>query len=567
MGNRNADDARPLMRAALYARYSTDNQNERSIDDQLASCRRLAERLGAHVVREFADAGISGQAMANRPEVRQLMQLVEAGGCDLVIAEHTNRLSRDGEQGWGIFNRLRLFDVRYVTVEEGEVNITLQGVSSLVSEQKIEETRHKTRRGMGGQFERGFNVTEPPYAYRVRIAHDDRGDRIAGLIEIDPGKVPVVERIFREWAAGVSAQGIADRLNADLIPAPRGGRWIGTTIRHSAEKGRGILHNDIYRGVRVWGRNATRKDRRTGRRVDRPQADPDKILRRSFPELRIISDELWAAAQARAPMPTVPGPRRPRAFDRLLQGLVVCAGCGGPMNFAGPRDYLRCANRAQRLGCENARTPRYDQIEPRVIDALRSNLLHPEVVEHAIRKIQEGLRAANRDAGQRRAKLAAELAELRRRMAGLIDQMEGGAPWSAIAERHGDLEARTAAIQDELATAPSAEVVELHPNAARLYREHVARLHEALQHPQTIEDREQRQALRALIHAVEFTPRPGKNQYDLEIVGNLAPLFSETVATAPLRGGANRLKLCEAWSGEPTGRGDISPNLPFRQVA
>ena len=52
------------MRAALYARYSSERQNERSIEDQLAVCRRHAEGRGWSVVATFSDAAISGAATA-----------------------------------------------------------------------------------------------------------------------------------------------------------------------------------------------------------------------------------------------------------------------------------------------------------------------------------------------------------------------------------------------------------------------------------------------------------------------------------------------------------------------
>jgi DNA invertase Pin-like site-specific DNA recombinase len=110
------------LRAALYARFSTENQNPTSVADQLALCRTFAGSLGAHVVREFSDAGISGSAMGNRPGVRELMAFVERGGCDLVIAEHTDRLSRAGSDGWAIFEDIEAMGVRYVTVNQGDVS-------------------------------------------------------------------------------------------------------------------------------------------------------------------------------------------------------------------------------------------------------------------------------------------------------------------------------------------------------------------------------------------------------------------------------------------------------------
>src|SRR4051794_10220569 len=84
------------LRAALYARFSTDQQSAASIPDQLALCRAHAARLGATVADgdAFSDAAISGYATANRPGFNELMAGARAGRFDLVIAEHTDRLSR-----------------------------------------------------------------------------------------------------------------------------------------------------------------------------------------------------------------------------------------------------------------------------------------------------------------------------------------------------------------------------------------------------------------------------------------------------------------------------------------
>ena len=55
------------MRAAIYARYSTDKQTESSVADQLRVCTEHAERHGFTVALTFRDEGISGAATGNRP--------------------------------------------------------------------------------------------------------------------------------------------------------------------------------------------------------------------------------------------------------------------------------------------------------------------------------------------------------------------------------------------------------------------------------------------------------------------------------------------------------------------
>ena len=83
------------MRVAVYARYSSDLQDSRSIDDQLALARDHACRQGWQVVAEFTDAAISGASIHNRPGLQSLMEYAGARGFDVLLTESMDRLSRD----------------------------------------------------------------------------------------------------------------------------------------------------------------------------------------------------------------------------------------------------------------------------------------------------------------------------------------------------------------------------------------------------------------------------------------------------------------------------------------
>jgi site-specific DNA recombinase len=84
------------MRAAVYARYSSDLQREASIEDQLRLCREAAASRGWTVVIEYADRAASGSSRF-RPEYQQLLTDAKAGKFDVVVAEALDRLSRDQE--------------------------------------------------------------------------------------------------------------------------------------------------------------------------------------------------------------------------------------------------------------------------------------------------------------------------------------------------------------------------------------------------------------------------------------------------------------------------------------
>src|SRR6516165_9686556 len=64
---------RQMIRAAIYARFSSDRQNDRSVDDQIASCRELCAREGFAMVQVFSDREMSGAFTVNRPDFQAIV--------------------------------------------------------------------------------------------------------------------------------------------------------------------------------------------------------------------------------------------------------------------------------------------------------------------------------------------------------------------------------------------------------------------------------------------------------------------------------------------------------------
>ena len=75
-----------MTRCAVYCRYSSDNQREASIEDQVRVCQVRAEREGWEVIQVYADYAISG-ASAGRPQFQQLVADARAGRFQVILAE------------------------------------------------------------------------------------------------------------------------------------------------------------------------------------------------------------------------------------------------------------------------------------------------------------------------------------------------------------------------------------------------------------------------------------------------------------------------------------------------
>ena len=113
------------LRVAIYARYSSDNQRDASIEDQVRLCR---ERIAAagwslepgawSLEQVYRDAAISGST-THRPAYQAMLAAARDGGFDIVLAEALDRLSRDQEDVAGLFKRLKFAGIRIVTLSEG----------------------------------------------------------------------------------------------------------------------------------------------------------------------------------------------------------------------------------------------------------------------------------------------------------------------------------------------------------------------------------------------------------------------------------------------------------------
>jgi len=93
------------MKVAIYARYSSDNQRDASITDQMRVCRSFAERQGWTIAQEYSDHAVSGATLL-RSGFQALMRDALNRRFDVVLAESLDRFSRDQEDTAGLFKRL-----------------------------------------------------------------------------------------------------------------------------------------------------------------------------------------------------------------------------------------------------------------------------------------------------------------------------------------------------------------------------------------------------------------------------------------------------------------------------
>ena len=204
-----------------------------------------------------------------------------------------------------------------------------------------------------------------------------------------------------------------------------------------------------------------------------------------------------------------------RRAQHLLSGLVYCGSCGSRFAAVG-RDYLACSAARGQGTCANRKGVRRSPLEELILEGLRQRLMAPEMVEEFVTAFHEEVNRHRREETAARAGKERELAKVTRKLDKLIE----GYRAPGLQQKLDDLEARKAALEQELAADPPLPV-RLHPNLAQVYRGQVERLHEALAEPGLRE--EALGILRGLIERVVIHPSDDGPQ--VEIVGEIVKMI------------------------------------------
>ncbi len=554
------------MRVAVYARYSSENQRDASIEDQIRQCKGFILGKSWTFVRAYEDRAMSG-ASAFRPAYQQLRDDARASAFDVAVAVSLDRFSRDQEDTAGLYKRLTYLGIPIVTLAEGEITPLHVAFAGAMNSVALTLLAEKVWGGLEGRVLNGCSGGGLSYGYRVDEARNGRdgdphragkGDR--GYRVIDPDQAGIVHRIFHEYVEGRAPRAIAVGLNRDSVAGPRGSAWGQSTINGNRQRGTGILNNELYIGRLVWNRLEYVKDPDTGRRVSRRNAESEWRIVEVL-DLRIVPQELWDAAKRRqqALDARLEGKREPGRNKRsgitatrrpahLLSGLIRCGVCGGGMSLVGGTSY-GCSTARDKGTCGNRRTIKRRDIEAIVLEGLKDQLMAPEAVKEFVAEFH---REINRLTAERRAEAEAgrrDLDKVEREIRAIVEAIKAGA-FSGILQRElAALEARQAQLSAQAAS-PAPAPVSIHPNASEIYRKKVAQLHDAL----TAEDTRAgaAEALRALIDAIRVMPEDEGNA--IEIVGELGALLqlaSGSKNAASIGEAARSIKLVAGRGFEP----------------
>ena len=513
-------------RVAIYARYSSDLQSEKSIDDQLDLCRQHIQSNRWIECRVLTDSAISGGSMMTRPGIQELVRGATAREFDIVVTEALDRLSRDQADTATIYKILAFYDVRIITLSEGVVDTMHVGFKGVMNEMFLRELARKTRRGQAGVVRSGRSAGGHCFGYDVVKAEQN------GIYQINPEQADIIREIMQLYADGISPRTIAARLNERHVPAPRGGVWRSSTINGQKHAGNGILNNELYIGRRVWNRRHKVTDPMSGKK--RMRSNPhSELLVSEVPELRIVDDDLWHAVKSRQSRLTARrgGAKRP---SRLLSGLLQCGQCGGPMSIVS-QDRYGCSRRKETGTCPNAKTIHARSLEERVLAGLKRTLLHPDAQRAAAKAFHEELVRRQAMEGGQRQKLEQSVADATHRIDRIVNAIADGLATNSMKQKLLELEAQKAGDVATLSALGPTPVIALHPKSGALYAELVGKLAEIVSDPSRNAD-EVRNILRRVINQIVLKPPQTAGDYELAIKGDLAALLSQDGQTTLMVG-------------------------------
>lgn len=238
------------MNVVIYARYSSHNQNEQSIEGQLQVCYDFAERQDFNVVGEYIDRALTGKN-DNRPQFRQMIEDSKNKRFQGVLVYQLDRFARNREDSVIYRKELRQNGVRIFSameyISDAPCSVLFESVLEGQAEYYSLELSGKVKRGMRTNASKCYyNGGSVPLGLKletVEVVNGPMGKKIAKKkFVIDEEKAPIVQEIFEKYANGATMADIIRYLNEKQIKTSQGNEFNKNSIRK-------ILLNRKYIGI------------------------------------------------------------------------------------------------------------------------------------------------------------------------------------------------------------------------------------------------------------------------------------------------------------------------------
>ena len=231
------------MKAVIYARYSSDNQREESIEGQIRECTAFAEKNGMTILRHYIDRAYSAKT-DNHPEFQHMIQDSREKLFDIVLVWKLDRFARNRYDSAQYKNILKKNGVRVVSANEAisdsAEGILMKSILEGFAEYFSADLAEKVSRGMTeNALKCKFNGGNPTVGYLIDSEQH---------FQIDPVKAPFVLNAFKMYDEGSTMSQVRDYLNAHNVCNNRGGKHTINSVAKML-KNRRYIGEHSYRDV------------------------------------------------------------------------------------------------------------------------------------------------------------------------------------------------------------------------------------------------------------------------------------------------------------------------------
>ena len=426
------------MDAVIYARYSSDNQSEESIQAQLRACGEYAMRNNITIIDTYID-----RAQSARSDKRESFQKMIADSAEksfsAVIVHKLDRFSRDRYDHAVYRKKLRENGVKLISVlenlDDSPESVVLESVLEGFSEYYSKNLARETRKGLKEvALKAKFTGGTPPFGFDV----DPDNNYI-----INEKEAEAVKKIFSACLNDVGYAQLIKEFDEKGIRTKFGRPFNKSSFN-------AILKNQKYIGTYIYYPVGTYREKRSEPIVIE-DALPAIIPKKIFWEVQEKMKSRKHSGRVRAIEPYI------------LSGILFCGECGSPMN--GHRhskndkhyyDY-ECGKNTRSKRCDN-RTFSRDKLEGLVCDYI-SRLLSDETIDEIKGYISKNIELINKNKAQKAAELKRELSALERQINStmtLLIEM----PSDNLKQRLMDLERRQKALSLEIEKTEDSEITE-----------------------------------------------------------------------------------------------------------
>ena len=437
------------MRAALYARFSSDNQREESILAQFRDSTEYCKKKDYKVVATYADEAKSGTTIVGRDEYNRMLDDAKHGKFDVIVFHKVDRNARNEFDYYMTKHKLQQVGVRYeyskqdinATTPEGQMmESMLVGMAAYYSRNLANEIKKGLRENVyQGKTTGGI----PPYGYKT--------DKEKHLI-IDDREAPAIEMIFRLYNEGFSYIEISEKLLSKGFVSRKNKPFPKTALYE-------ILRNPRYKGTLIIGRTVRRQKRLNLDDFD----ESTQVFHNAIPA--IISKELFDEVQEKMNQKKHrPGENSAKTVY-ALSGLIKCGMCGNPMQghsasdrFGKIRYYYRCHK------CHAPMILR-DTVENIVLDAIKNACLSESSKDRIKKILQEEMKNSDReDPDATIERLNKEYAKTKQKLNRIYDLIEDGTADAFDKERLKETKETLIGLQRSIAEEENRKLVDTNPD-------------------------------------------------------------------------------------------------------